>query len=46
MGRPALNDSELEGALAALTPIISVVKPNRSRAAINPQIPEPMPIPT
>ncbi len=43
-GRPASTDSATAGAAAATTPTISVFSPSRSRAAISPQMPEPMPI--
>ena len=45
-GWPASTDSATAGAAAATTPTISVLRPSRSRTAISPQMPEPMPIGT
>ena len=40
------NDNATAGAASATTPTISVERPSASRAAIRPQMPEPMPIGT
>ena len=45
-GDPSDFERALAGALMAPTATISVFRPSRSRTAISPQIPEPIPTPT
>ena len=43
---PAANDKAYDGASVDCTPTISVVSPSRSRARMQPQMPDPCPIGT